>query len=367
MLAVDDAPPGYTAPGFRPTQCRRPIAVASINDDPGEACRHLDVVRVRCKSWRCEGCGRWLRQLHGQLIAAGYAAHPGQVWRFLTMTWETDTGALVTEAADCANTSRIFRRWVQAVRRTYGPLDYYVVKESTKRGRLHLHALATGTYLPKCRRSLPGVCVLGCVNCRRGACHRPGGCHQGAGGRRPCIQALAWRVGAGYIDVRMVRDARHATAYIGKYQGKQHIGRPWPRHSRRCSYSRRLAPGVTIGRLAGEWSARSYQAGVEAGHIIPRYPYPLDATFTRWRLTTDLWRRGPPVAWLIPPASVVDRSTGEIIEAPAIALSETGALRRHNRLTETEARIIAPDLDTLDPGTRRLVYAEASRRARAAR
>lgn len=364
---MDDAPPGYTAPRFRPTQCGATIAVCSINDDPGEASRHLETVRVRCKSWREPGCGRWLRQLHGRLIEAGYTAHPGQVWRFLTLTWPTDEGALVTSAADCASTSLAFRRWVQAVRRTYGPLDYYVVKEATRRGRLHLHALATGVYLPKCRSTLPGGCVFGCDPCRAGACHRPAGCCA-APGRRPCIQALARRYGIGYLDIRMVRgEGRGAARYVGKYLGKQHIGQRWPRHSRRCSYSRHLAPGVTIGRLAVEWQAAAYARGVEAGHIAPRYPYPLDPTFTRYRLASDLWRRGPPVAWLIPPASLMDPDTGEIIEAPGPALSETALLRRHNRRTETEARIIAPDLDTLDPGTRRLVYAEAARRARTAR
>jgi hypothetical protein len=249
------------------------------------------------------------------------------------------------------------------VRRTYGPLDYYAVKEHTKRGRLHLHALATGTYLPKCRRTLPGGCIHGCAPCPAGGCHRAGGC-LAVPTRRPCIQALAWRVGLGFVDVRMVHgEGAGAARYVGKYLGKQHIGQPWPRYSRRCSYSRNLAPGVTIGRLSAEWSERSYRLGVEAGHIRPP-THPFDGR-TRYRLLDQLRRRGPPAAWLsIGPA--VDRTTGEIIEAPTVALTELAAIRRHNRRTETEARLIAGDVDTLDPDTARLIYTEAARRAHTA-
>ncbi len=344
------------------------MALAWVRDDPGASSPRLGTAHTRCKSWRCAGCGRWRRALHAQLIDAGFAYHRtrGEPFaRFVTVTWPTDTGARLSVAADCANTTRMFRLWVEDVRRHYRPaLQYYVVKEPTpSRGRIHLHAITFGPYLPKCSaRRLPAGCILGCgPDCKRPGCHQAGGCI--AEGRPPCVQALAWRRGLGFLDLRVVRGQRHAAAYIAKYLSKDHVGKPWPRYSRRCTYSHDFAP-TTIAALSESWGARAYAEGVKAGHIVPD-PDAGDG-FTRWRLLRDLIRRGPPAAWLtIGP--MVDRATGEIMQTPTVELSEVAAIRRSNRLTEAEARLIAPDVADLPPGTRRLVYTEAAHRTRAAR
>lgn len=372
---MTSAPPGYPKTGHRPTQCRHPISLGLLATDPATGTTTADVIATRCKSWRCEGCGRRLRQLHGQLIEAGYQEHVrrrGEPFaRLLTVTWPTDTGARLDSAADCAHTSATFRRYIQELRRTHSPrIEYYVVKEATRRGRLHLHALTFGPYLRKCRRTLPGTGP---------PCYRPGGC-QSAPGRRPCAQAIAHRLGLGYIDVRAVRGQRHAAAYIGKYLGKDHIGHAWPRHSRRASYSHDFAP-TTIGRLGAAWSARAYAAGVEAGHIKPR-DLPPGASLSWWHMAQ--LRRGPPVAYIgWPPGQgwtidlergtvrhlgstqTADLDTGEVVEAPGIELTEAAWLRRHNRqVAEAAATIIDPADPALDdPLIRRLVYAQARRDA----
>lgn len=385
--------PPPTHDGFRPTQCRHTVRLAWVRDDPGAGRREIGFADVRCKCWGCEGCGRWLRQLHCQLIEASYPFHTAQGHpfpRFLTITWPTDTGALVSSAADCANTSDTFRRFVRKVRRYYKPrLSYYVVKEATKRGRLHLHAITWGPYIVKCRRNLPGHCVLGCGPDCKDPCHRPGGCrHRGLKARRPrpCFGAIAHSVGMGWIDAKKVRGGGAGAArYISKYLGKQHIGQPWPRYSRRVSYSRGFAP-TTIGRLAAAWSERAYRAGVEAGHIIPT-PFPAPE-YTRWRLLADLRRRGPPAAWLgwlpgegwaldleagtvrhLGSTQTADLDTGEVIERPWVDLTETAWLRRMGRNVDEHAAEIAgagwltDPVFTEDASLRRLILAEAHRRA----
>ena len=372
---MTSAPPGYPKTEPRPTQCRHPVALGYLAASPTPGQPSVGIIEARCKSWRCEGCGRRLRQLHGQLIEAGFYEHLNQrgerFARFLTVTWPTDTGARLASAADCAATSAMFRRFVQEIRRHYSPrMEYYVVKEPTRRGRLHLHAVTFGPYFRKCRRTLPGT---------GDPCHRPGGCQAGPG-RRPCVQAIAHRVGLGWLDVRVVRGQRHAAAYVAKYLGKDHIGHPWPRHSRRASYSRDFAP-TTIGRLGAEWSARALAAGIAAGHLRPR-ELPEGATLS-WYLVRDVVR-GPPAVILghrqghgwtmdlergtvrrLGSTQAADLDTGEVVEAPLIDLTELAWLRRIGRRTEEAASALLPppDLALADSDLRRMVYNQARRTA----
>lgn len=329
-------------------------------DDPGAARISVDVVPVRCGCWACEGCGRRLCLLHRQLVEAGFGDHAARgdpLARFLTVTFPTDAGALLNNREDCANTSALFARLIQEIRRTHSPrIEYYVVKEPTKRGRLHLHAITFGPYLRKCRYNLPGECVLGCGADCRNPCHRPRGCQ--ATGGLPCVQAIAHRLGLGWVDIKLVEgNGVGAGRYIAKYLNKHHVGHRWPRYSRRVSYSRRFAP-TTIGQLDQKWSAEAYRRGVEQGFIIPD-AFPA-AEHTRWRLLSELIRRGPPVVDLRPPRSRVDWDTGEIIDRPSIALDEVAVIRRHNRRI-AEAMAELGDSPDLDPQTRRLIAAAAAR------
>lgn len=379
--AVGAAPASAPA-RFRPTECRHPLALARITGDLDTP--RFELVQVRCNCWACEGCGRRLRQLHRQLVEAGFADHAARGDRFarlLTVTWPTDSGALIDNRADCANVSAMIARFIQEIRRTHHPrIEYYAVKEPTKRGRLHDHLLTFGPFLRKCRYHLPGACVLGCEPDCRNPCHRPGGC-QADPNRPDCVQAIAHRLGLGWVDVRKIRGQAHAANYISKYLGKHHIGRRWPRYSRRVSYSRRFAP-TTIRHLAKQWSAEAYRRGVEQGHIKPQTSPA--AEHSHWRLLSDLIRRGPPVAWIgWPPGhgwemhldagtvrhlgstQTADLDTGEVVEVPWSDLTEAGWLRRAGRRIAEEAQAIAGptwETDLTDPQDRRQLLREARRR-----
>lgn len=325
---------------LRHNECRKPILLIkrAFDSTTGEI-GNVSEVTVRCRSWGCTGCGRRLKGLHTEFIKAGVAWHDerGRFARFMTVTFPSDEGAQVDDPDDVANVTALVTRLVQEIRRTHDiRLEYYAVKESTKRGRLHVHLVTTGPYLHKCLREW-------------GGCDGPRGCRtrlanwevgdRRARRPRPCVQAIAQRLGMGWIDVRKVDSGRHAATYVAKYLGKQ-VGAEWPRYSRRASYSigrltcdthpdqagRRCCdqayrvtgycPPLTIGEL---WCQASRKALVWAylnGHI----------TFEDFDRHDDhaIWRYGGRAA---PPRA-----------PPNLALSEVEVIHRHNRVTDTRLR-----------------------------
>jgi hypothetical protein len=322
----------------------------TADGDTGEITDTVEV-EARCRSWRDPGCGLRLKKLHQDFVSAGidWHARKGRFSRLLTLTFPIDEGAQFDDADDIARVSGLVTRLVQEIRRTHTPrLEYYGVKEATKRGRLHVHLVTSGPYLRKCLpKRLKGNCID--ADCQSGdtrqpcrnPCHRAGGCvtrlqqweqdpydRRGRLRRRPqpCVQA---------ID-----SGRQAALYLSKYLGKQ-VGQQWPRYSRRVSYSlgrlrcgthpdqngRRCCPEahrttgycppLTIGELWSQASMKALAYGQRNGHI------PLEHRDDQPDLIR-IWEYGgradPPRA------------------PPNIELSELEVIRRHNRVTDTRLR-----------------------------
>lgn len=358
---VATAPSADSADLLRPTQCRTPIRLAGYTADrhTGEI-RPVREVAVRCGSWSCVGCGRLLRRLHLELIRSGIGHHrqQGRSTRLLTLTFPTDTGARYDNPDDVARCTALVTRLIQEIRRTHRPrAEYYAVKEVTARGRIHIHVLITGPYLRRCSpRRLTGPCTA--PQCRHGspgapcrvACHRAGGC--AASGRRPCLQAIAHRLGFGWIDVRKIHNTGGAASYAAKYLSKQ-VGTQWPRYSRRATYSRgrlccpdhpdnttgrRCCPQaqprtcfapVTITELRARVARRALYIALALGHVTPQ-DLALSAAIDIWQYRG---RADPPRA---PPRAL-----------PAPPSPEAQWMRAHN--ARTEARIRAAGLNPDNP------------------
>jgi hypothetical protein len=255
----------------------------------------------------------------------------------MTITFPTSEGAQFDDPDDIARCSTLTYRFVQEIRRTHTPrLEYYAVKESTKRGRLHVHLATTGPYLRKCRHRWGGC--DGPRGCRTRLTNWENGNHRSRR-PKPCIQAIAHRLGLGFVDVRKVESGRHAATYVAKYLGKQ-VGQEWPRYSRRVSYSmgrltcdqhpdqagRRCCdqayrvtgycPPLTIAALWQRASLKGLVWGFLNGHIT----------------LEDLDRNDEIVFWEYGGRADPPRAP------PNIALSEAEVIHRHNRVTDTRLR-----------------------------
>lgn len=368
---------------LRPTQCRRPIRLIGYTAD-GDTGEIADIVEVtsRCRSWRDEGCGVRLKQLHQDFVRAGIDWHgqKGRLSRLLTITFPVDEGAQFDDPDDVAHVTGLVTRLIQEIRRTHPKrLEYYAVKESTKRGRLHVHLVTSGPYLHKClAKRLKGHCVV--TGCKEGdnerpchnPCHRAGGCvdrlqqwqedpYDNRGRRckrpRPCVQAIGHRLGMGWVDVRKIGSGKQAARYLSKYLGKQ-VGQEWPRYSRRVTYSlgrlkcethpdqngRRCCPDahrttgycppLTIGGLWDQASMKALEYGQANGYI------PIEN-----REESDLIQIWEYAGRAAPPRA-----------PPNSELSELEVIRRHNRVIDTRPRRAG-----LEPNNR--LHAEAIRQA----
>lgn len=223
------------------TRCRTPI---TLRYREAASPHRRGTIAVACKLWRCPDCGPGRRAealtLIRQVARWGAMKRPRDPLRFITLTYPADVARSFDNPADVAASSRDFRELVKAWRRTGRTFEYVRVFERTKRGRIHIHVLMWGDYLPKCtdkgrrQRGLPTSKDL------RGTGYRPP-CY--CKGR--CIQALAWRAGFGYVDVRAVRSAEQAAAYLAKYLAKQSVA-DWPRYARRLSCSSQASGGVRL-------------------------------------------------------------------------------------------------------------------------
>lgn len=248
----------------------------------------------RCKKYSCARCGPGKRAEAMKLIAAG--VRPGQPHRMLTFTWPLERDLRKHRAADARTANTEVRRLVQELRRQGIGFHYVKAIELTKRGYIHVHALSRGRRIPKCtdagrqRHGLPiGLgsgspcyCAAAGVMCRRGAA-----CPDHLHHRRRCVQAIAWHLGMGFVDVRSARNLEHAQRYIGKYLVKASEA-SWPNHVRRLTYSRRWAPNITLGLFHRMWVAGALYHLEKSGQLEPP-PWPI--------LRTEYvgpFRRAPP-------------------------------------------------------------------------
>lgn len=238
------APPGATV-GCVERDCQHKIPLLGIHTPTWTPVRR----ETPCKRYHCPACGPGRRARCRNLIIEGtryiHELSPTTRLRMLTLTLPRDDGATFGVRADHLRVSRMFRRWIQALRRGGLVIEYVKVLESTKTGRIHIHVLCWGTYLPKC--SDKG---------RRRRHMRTG---RGSGSpcycsdRRPCVQRAAHMYGFGWVDVREASNPAKAAAYVAKYITKQAGIQEWPKCARRMSYSRMYAGGETMGSIEARW------------------------------------------------------------------------------------------------------------------
>lgn len=357
-----------------PDRCPTPTILAGHYAADGALARTGELIAVPCRRWSCPKCSRRKVALWRRLITDALAHH--RIVRLVTITFPLSAPADFHERSHTRYVSTVLSRWADRVRRYHSPrLEYVAVKESTRRGRLHVHLLTTGPFLrlcpSRCTCSTTGpdycprhaacqitdsyhapdcfwhgatgavptpggpTCAPNChdpATCAR-ACHRPGGCITDH--RRHCPQAIAHDLGAGWIDVRRPRGAAaSAVGYLTKYLAK-HMTAAWPRYARRASYSRHFActhPDTptrrrlcdltasidgdpdrrpSIGRLDAAWRRQARTRALDAGLIRPTDP---DIV---WRYVHPTLAPFDPATWQPPPPP-----------AP-IDLDEVTLIRRH--------------------------------------
>ena len=138
---------------------------------------------LKCRCWTCDYCQPIrLRQLKGM-------ARAGAPDTFLTLTVNPKHGRCRDERArSLSNAWRILRK--RALRRyRYKAIPFLAVFEKTKRGEPHLHILMRVKWLDQ--RWVSGV--------------------------------MRELIGAPIVDIRRVRSAKQAAAYVAKYVGKDPV------------------------------------------------------------------------------------------------------------------------------------------------
>lgn len=264
---------------------------------------------VRCKRYTCEACGPGRRARIIRLIRDGVRhgqrMRPDQPARLITLTYPSDTGADFRNREHMINTSERLRRVVQRLRRGGLEFQYGRMPEATKRGRIHVHLIAWGDYVPKCTdrgrhaRGLPTGRGSG----------SPCYCKE----HRPCLQRAAWSEGFGWADVRRVRSVEGAAKYVAKYLAKQSDVQQWPRYARRFSYSRDFAAGQTLGGIEALWfdailnsmtpeqlAEREAARAIWIGLATPRYPHELMPEMQHPPPAGSMWGEGVLAGELLP-------------------------------------------------------------------
>jgi hypothetical protein len=137
-------------------------------------------ITLRCRAWTCQHCRRDRKR---QLINLAVAGQPN---RLITLT--VSPALLISPAARAKALANAWRLVVKRAKRAFGwdKLDYLAVFEATKRGEPHLHILARCGYIPQAWLS-----------------------HQ--------MKAL---IGSPIVDIRAVKNPKHAAIYVAKYIGK---------------------------------------------------------------------------------------------------------------------------------------------------
>jgi len=270
-------------------------------------------IATNCKRLSCSACGRRRRAEILKHIRAGVATDDPA--RFLTFTYPShaDRGAT---ADGIAAANQDFRYLIQEMRRRGLVIEYAKVIEFTERGRIHLHALTRGSFLPKCNNA---------GRVKRGISTGAGSgspCYCSAAA--PCIQSLAWSAGFGFVDVRRVHNPEAAAAYIAKYLTKSCADTRWPKYARRYTTSKRWAK-ITLAGIHRQWVE---QLRARHGHNLRTIAVP-PAEVVAWHLIPPphnrehvIWRHGPPrrsLSWHYPDhldGRIWNPDTGEVLAVP---------------------------------------------------
>jgi hypothetical protein len=141
---------------------------------------------LRCKRWTCPECQPIRKRQLQQQAAAGQPTH------FITLTSNPHNWADPTERARMLTYA--WARIRRSAARQFGNdgIEFLAVFEKTKRGEPHLHILARCKYIPQGWLS----------------------------------NKLKYYTGAYIVDIRKVKDTKHAAFYVAKYIGKSpgHFG-----------------------------------------------------------------------------------------------------------------------------------------------
>lgn len=243
-----------------------------------------------CKRYDCEACGPKRRARLHKLIRAGVKygmeTNPGSPPRFVTLTYPVREDRSFDSAADMKAASQDFRRVIQRLRRSGVVIEYGRVVERTRTGRIHIHVISWGSYIPKCTdrgrraRGLPYGRGSG----------SPCYCTE----QRPCIQRAAWAEGFGWVEVRKINSPKGASSYVAKYLSKQGSDHRWPKYARRFSYSRSFAGGLTLGIIDLEWLLEMTERAAAAGAAMMPPPTYWDGFLSRREWQRRPWRFGMP-------------------------------------------------------------------------
>lgn len=275
------------------TACPQPIGRIAVYAESADVAPASRQVWFPCNRYDCRVCGPGRRARVHKLIRAGVrvglGAMPNHPARLITVTYPRRDDRSFDRAADMRAASEDWRRLVQRMRRAGVVLEYGRVVERTKAGRIHLHAITWGSYVPKCTDR--GRRARG-LQTGRGS-GSPCYCAES----RPCIQRAAWAEGFGWVEVRRIRSPKGASSYVAKYLSKQGADHRWPKYARRFSYSRRFAAGLTLGAIDADWREFLRARAAVAGVVMMPPP-------TYWRdgiLSRRQWQRRPWAFGLPPP------------------------------------------------------------------
>lgn len=165
-----------------------------------EVARRALVTRADCDSWKCDECSKRMAEMWRLRAEIGVRHYIGAGLHvdFITITSHE-------KLPDFASTERVWREaWpvlYAALKRRSTQLNYFIVPEKHKDGRMHVHALWTANVTQK------------------------------------WLKDNARKRGLGYqAKRRPVMDAGAAVRYVGKYIGKS-MGEQVPQHFRRVRLS----------------------------------------------------------------------------------------------------------------------------------
>jgi hypothetical protein len=97
---------------------------------------------LRCKLWRCRGCGQ--RKVKATIARVHQGMKLGDS-RFFTITSPGDEGR---DASYKAFPER-WKRFHERIRRRFGAIEYIAVVEPQKRGAAHIHVVYRGPFIPQ--------------------------------------------------------------------------------------------------------------------------------------------------------------------------------------------------------------------------
>lgn len=182
--------------------------------------RRALVTQADCDSWKCEECARRMsdRWILRAEMGARAILGAGEALDFVTITSHEKLKTF-------EETERVWRSaWAAlyaALKRTKPNLEYFIVPEKHKDGRMHVHALWN------------------------------------AGVKQRWLKDNARRRGLGYqAKIKPITEARFAVRYVTKYVGKS-LGEDVPQHFRRVRVSRGWAdiapPETSLNGLRWEY------------------------------------------------------------------------------------------------------------------